>query len=261
YKRVQNKYGLPLDSRARYTKLDWILWTATLTQNRDDFEALVAPVFRFLNETPDRSPMTDWYFTDTAKKRGFTARPVVGAVFLQLLYDKAAWQKWAGRERVHAANWAPIPPRPTYSLVIPTAREQATMWRYTTKAPGKGWFQPGFDDSDWKQGESGFGTAKTPGATVRTEWKTPEIWLRREFELPPGRTDNLMLMIHHDEDAEVYINGFRAARLTGYLTDYEPVEIDGPALASLKPGKNLMAVHCKQTRGGQYIDVGLVSGK
>jgi len=258
YKRIQNKYGLPLDNRSLYTKLDWILWTASLTQQRADFETLVAPVFRFLNETPDRSPMTDWYFTDTAKKRGFTARPVVGAVFLPMLYDKAVWRKWAARERTHAANWAPIPTAPKFRVVIPTAREQAATWRYTTKEPGKGWFQPGFDDAGWKQGQSGFGTANTPGATVRTEWKSPEIWLRREIELPAGRTDNLMLLVHHDEDVEIYINGFRAARGKGYLTDYEPFEIDGPALASLKPGKNLIAVHCQQTRGGQYIDVGLI---
>jgi len=258
YKKIQNKYGLPLDNRSLYTKLDWILWTATLTQERADFEALVAPVFRFLNETPDRSPMTDWYFTDSAKKRGFTARPVVGGVFLQMLYDKAVWKKWAGRERTHAANWAPIPPPPKLSIVIPTAREQAATWRYTTKAPGKDWFQPSFNDADWKQGPSGFGTAKTPGAAVRTEWKSADIWLRREIELPAGRTDSLMLLVHHDEDVEIHLNGVRAARAKGYLTDYEPFEIAGPALATLKPGKNLIAVHCHQTGGGQYIDVGLV---
>src|SRR5690606_34856823 len=63
YRRVQNRYGLPLDNRREYTKLDWIVWTATLTQNDDDFVALIRPVHRFLKETPDRSPMTDWYET------------------------------------------------------------------------------------------------------------------------------------------------------------------------------------------------------
>ena len=72
YRKTQNQYGLPLDNRQTYTKLDWILWTATLTQDRQDFEALVDPVFSFLNESPDRSPMTDWYQTKSSRKVGFT---------------------------------------------------------------------------------------------------------------------------------------------------------------------------------------------
>ena len=95
YQTVQNRYGLPLDSRATYTKLDWTLWTATLTQDRSDFEALVDPVIEFLNSTPDRFPLTDWYVTTDATKRGFTARSVVGGVFLQMLYHRERWQKWA----------------------------------------------------------------------------------------------------------------------------------------------------------------------
>ena len=97
YRDHQNLYGLPLDNRKDYTKLDWTLWTATLTQDRVDFDALVSPVFRFLNDTPDRVPMTDWYNTRTAKQVGFQARSVVGGVFLQLLYDPATWEKWAAR--------------------------------------------------------------------------------------------------------------------------------------------------------------------
>jgi hypothetical protein len=97
YRRLQGRYGLPLDNRRLYTKLDWITWTATLTGSRADFEALVNPVFDFLSTTPHRVPMTDWYWTHDATKSGFQARSVVGGVFLRLLYDKATWQKWAGR--------------------------------------------------------------------------------------------------------------------------------------------------------------------
>jgi len=97
YKKVQNEFGLPLDNRSQYTKLDWVLWTSVLARNAADFNALVSPVYRFLNETPDRSPMTDWYWTHDAKRRGFTARSVVGGVFIKMLASPALWKKWVER--------------------------------------------------------------------------------------------------------------------------------------------------------------------
>lgn len=104
YRKIQDKYGLPLDNRKAYTKLDWELWTATLTQNRADFDAIVDPVYLFINETPDRSPLTDWYWTQTGKKRGFTARPVIGGVFMQMLYNKRVWKKYSDRDIAKSAT-------------------------------------------------------------------------------------------------------------------------------------------------------------
>ncbi len=89
-----NRYGLPLDSRADYTKLDWQLWTATLADNRRAFDAIVDPIYTWTNETPSRVPMTDWYDTKTGKQVGFQARSVVGGVFVKALSDHQLTDKW-----------------------------------------------------------------------------------------------------------------------------------------------------------------------
>jgi hypothetical protein len=257
YKTKQNDFGLPLDNRKSYTKLDWTLWTATLTQTPADFEALVNPVWRFLNESPSRVPMTDWFWTQNAKKEGFQARSVVGGVFLQMLYDLPTWKQWAGHDLTKAANWAPLPKAPAVVIVVPTSEKEPIQWQYTTQMQTGAWFKTDFDASSWKQGPGGFGTKGTPGAAVRTEWNTADIWIRREFTLPKGKWKDLHLRIHHDEDAEVYLNGVLALQVPGYISEYEAASISPPARATLKPGPNFLAVHCHQTGGGQYIDVGL----
>jgi len=258
YRKMQNQYGLPLDNRETYTKLDWITWTASLTQNREDFEALVAPIITFLNATPDRSPMTDWYQTKSARKVGFTARPVVGGVFLQMLYNQPVWHKYAGRDKTKAANWAPMPQAPKVTTIIPAADQKPAMWEYTVTSPAGDWMSPLFDDASWKRGAGGFGTTGTPGAVVGTAWHTDDIWLRREVEFPAAKFNQVSAWIHHDEDAEVYINGVLALKIGGFTGDYDALPLTAAGRAALKPGKNLVAMHCHQTTGGQYVDLGFV---
>ncbi|RKD91342.1 L-glutaminase [Mangrovibacterium diazotrophicum] len=84
----QNKYGLPLDNRETYTKTDWIVWTATLADDKATFEKFISPIHLFMNETSDRIPMSDWVFTDSDKHRGFQARSVVGGYFIKMLDGK-----------------------------------------------------------------------------------------------------------------------------------------------------------------------------
>jgi hypothetical protein len=176
-----------------------------------------------------------------------------------LTYDRAVVK--VDVARVAAANKGDFTRAPKVRVLVPTSRDKGIDWRYTFDKPAAGWFKPGFDDTGWKKGPGGFGTKGTPGAVVRTEWKTDDIWIRREFTLPEGKFDNLYLDLHHDEDAEIYLNGVLAAKVAGYITDYTEVAINAKAKATLKPGKNTIAVHCHQTTGGQYIDVGIVAVK
>ena len=150
-------------------------------------------------------------------------------------------------------------PPPKEIVVVLTSRDEAQMWKYVTAKPANGWEGREYDDASWKEGPGGFGEPSTPGSKVRTEWKTPDIWLRRTVNLPKIDPRGLALAIHHDEDAEAYLNGKLIAAVKGYTTDYNVVPLDEKTLAAaLKEGDNILAVHCHQTGGGQYIDVGLV---
>ncbi len=163
--------------------------------------------------------------------------------------DVAETAKW------HKALFGPVP---EFRDLIPTSEKKAQKWLFTLRKPADGWQAADFDTARWKESEGGFGTKETPGTVVRTDWQTPNIWLRRSFDLKAIPKGEVMLRIHHDEDTEVYINGVLAARITGYTTEYVDIPLTTAGRKALKTGQNVIAIHCHQTGGGQYIDAGLV---
>jgi len=83
-----NEYGLPLDSRANYTKSDWTMWVAAMADEQEVFDALTAPMAKFLRESQCRVPFTDFYDTVDGVCEKFIARSVQGGVFMPLLMKK-----------------------------------------------------------------------------------------------------------------------------------------------------------------------------
>jgi hypothetical protein len=161
-------------------------------------------------------------------------------------------------ETVAKANRFQFPPEPKQVVLSPAASQHVGVtWRYTTDKPAQGWADAEFDAGSWKEGKAGFGTAGTPGSIIGTEWKTSDIWLRRDFEIT-NQPSALKLLMCHDEDAEVYINGVLATKAARHIGDYQEFDVTGEATKSLRDGRNVIAVHCHQTAGGQYIDVGVV---
>ena len=214
-----------------------------------------------------REELNQAYLALLAALRPMVAGGLSAAVYTQtsdceievngmMAYDRAVVKLGADRA-AEAVRRLMLPP-PAVKTLVPTSREQAQTWRFTTTAPDEGWEKPDFDDSAWQQGQGGFGKEDTPGAVVRTEWNTPDVWIRRTFELGDGPFVQPQLEIHHDEDAAVYLNGRLVAEPPGYTSDYVMIPLSAEARAALKAGRNVLAVHCRQTRGGQYIDAGLV---
>jgi hypothetical protein len=145
-------------------------------------------------------------------------------------------------------------------VLVPSSRVSAQTWTYTFERQATGWQHPDFDAKDWKTGKGGFGTFGTPGTVVRTVWATPDIYLRRTFRVD-ALPQHLALELHHDDDAQIYLNGTLIHRAKGYTVKYGRVQLGPEAVQALRRGTNTLAVHCRQTTGGQYIDVGLLTGQ
>lgn len=214
--------------------------------------------------------------SDPFERKNLAGDPEHRALLESLRARVKAWMKQQGDKgmeteaKAHERRGKPRPRKPSKGGggPAPPARE----WRYTVKNPGKGWEVAEYDDSAWEQGKSGFGRIRLAHVQVNTRWATSDIWLRRAFELKamPRRAT---LRIFHDEDAEVYLNGQRIAAFTGHVARYIDRPLDAAlrqaqgglslskpaALKLLRPGRNVLAVHCRHTAGGQYIDADILT--
>ncbi len=238
--------GLPVEGHLWWDKRNWGYRTYTTSQElQQNYEELMSKLLPLIGRG-----LAAAIYTQTTD--------VEGEVNGLMTYDREIVKYDA--ERLAEIHHGFYLPRPIVKIkvLIPTSEKTPQSWRYTTSKPSEDWPSVGFDDASWESGRGGFGERSTPGSRVRTEWKSDDIWLRTVWELETSDLDGLHLRIHHDEDAEIYVNGRQIASLSGYVGDYVELPIEASSRDAWRAGKNTVAVHCHQTSGGQYIDAGLV---
>jgi len=147
---------------------------------------------------------------------------------------------------------------PLVRTVLPTSELDGRAWRYTIDELPASWAAPDFDDGGWQTGAAPFGGGKPEGVPVRTPWTSPQISMRQAFDWAGGSVEGLYLVLAHDDDATVFINGVEAAAVPRSSTGYVMVPVSADAARALKPGRNVIAAHCAQAKGPQAIDVGIV---
>ncbi len=217
---------------------------------------------------PDEKALTGWYFHLLQEIEAQKAsRGLSAAIYTQTTdvetecnglqtYDRRAIK--IPPEALVAMNSGQIYQEPM-QVILTNAVFGVPVWKYTFDKPSSLWNVPAFNDSYWAEGPGGFGMAFTRGSRVRTKWDSSEIWLRRSFVLGNQDLSHARFQMHHDKSVQVYLNGVPALATEGYLVDYALFDISPAALATLHPGTNCIAVHCNQTVGGQFIDVGIVT--
>jgi hypothetical protein len=151
-------------------------------------------------------------------------------------------------------------PSLSYKVILPMSNTEPQPWLYTAAQPEETWMKPEFRDDTWTNGEGGFGTRFGFPDFVRTRWNSTDLWVRRQFVIPPEGVHWPLLTCCFGVDFELYINGVLACRPEGFHNTYGLYELNQAARAAIRPGANSIAAHfIQRAKGGQqYIDIGLV---
>jgi hypothetical protein len=164
---------------------------------------------------------------------------------------EAAYEQDAAKQVTQAVE-------PKWKVLVGALQDGAlsTPYKYVTEKPADDWAKEGFDDNAWKTGLAPFG--KEQNRTIKTEWATPDIYLRKTFEYDGSDFTQGAIVMCHDEDTEVLVNGQQILGVNGFISSYTLHNVTGQLKKALKKGANTIAVHTNQTQGGQYIDLAIL---
>ena len=170
-------------------------------------------------------------------------------------FDAAQLAKW------HSELMQPVTMALMPRTILPTSEDTPQAWRYTMTEPGADWAKPEFDDASWQTGNAPFADPSTKQYKPATNWSEGKIWLRRNFNLDDTNIAHLMMRIHNNDRATVFINGVQVRQEGGHSPDYRWSPLGDVGKQALRKGENVIAVLCEQDRHKAFIDLGLVELK
>jgi len=174
------------------------------------------------------------------------------------LHDITSRQAAYERDETAAITPARKSVEPRWKVLLGAVQDGnlCTPYKYVTEKPAEGWMKEGFDDTSWKTGLAPFGQGYP---NIRTEWKNADIYLRKTFQYDGGVLKKGAMVLLHDEDTEVYVNGQKILGVGGFISHYQLHMVTDRLNKALRKGANTIAVHTHQSIGGQYIDLAILA--
>jgi hypothetical protein len=145
---------------------------------------------------------------------------------------------------------------PNYKTILPASDEGSYEVNYTEVQPQGEWQATDYNTSEWKLGKAPIGDLAQKAKTI---WQSNDIWVRRTFDVSnPETIHALFLKLNHDDNIDVYLNGKKIYDKVGWTNTFEYISLGEEHKKVLKPGKNVIAIHLRNTAGGRFLDFGLV---
>ncbi len=145
----------------------------------------------------------------------------------------------------------------SFHTLLPASDESKYQSSFTEIEPSANWNDLHFAVSQWKKGLGSFGDLQAAG----NQWKSKDLWVRRQFIVGDLDKGKVYLKIHHDDNVDVFLNGQKIYTHEGWNDRLEYKDVDALARKALRKGSNTLAVHVKNTAGGQWLDIGLAQEK